>query len=590
VDTCAGEFASETPYYYSTYWGPVGNNTQDRTKKAKDRVVILGSGPNRIGQGIEFDYSCVRSVLKMKELGYSTVMINSNPETVSTDYDIADRLFFEPLTEEHTIEVLNVIQPLGFFAQMGGQTPIMLAPALVDQGFSLIGSSIKTIDLAEDRFRFASLCSNLGFKVPKAGRASGVEDACKVVKGIGFPVICRPSYVLGGRRMEIIENEEELTKYFYRYQPFISADKPCLMDQFLENYLEVDVDLVCGSDWIVVGGIIEHIESTGVHSGDSMGVVPPQRLKKGICEKIEHLSSSLARHLKVLGFLNLQLAVKDDEIYILEANPRSSRSVPFLSKATGVPLVDLAVLAMLGRSAEKVQPDRYNWRTQKMVSVKGVVFPFKKFEDVDSILGPEMKSIGEVMGRSSSYSDAILKALYSSHFHLPAKGEVFFSLRDKDKEELLPIAGQLLEMGYTLSATKGTAEFLTTNGVDCLKVRKVHEGRPHCVDRIRSGQVAFVINTTSGRRSIEISFSIRRSCLDYGIPCITESEAAKAVVFALCKAQRKKFSIEPLSSNIAVSSEATIIQKGKNEKKMVNLPPSPGISSAKSIPDKSASQ
>ena len=552
VDTCAGEFASETPYYYSTYWG---KGVQKKGRKTRDKVAILGSGPNRIGQGIEFDYSCVRSVRKLKELGYNTVMINSNPETVSTDYDISDQLFFEPLTAEHTIEVLKFIQPAGFFAQMGGQTPISLAPALVEEGFSLIGSSIKSIDLAEDRFRFASLCSDLGFKVPKANTAARMEEACKVVKAIGYPVICRPSYVLGGRRMEIIENEEELKKYFHRYQPFISSDKPCLMDQFLENYLEVDVDLVCGPDWVVIGGIIEHIEGAGVHSGDSMGVVPPQRLKNEICEKMEQLSVALASHLKILGFLNLQLAVKNDNIYILEANPRSSRSVPFLSKATNVPLVDLAVLAMLGWPAEKVKPDRYDWKSQKGVSVKGVVFPFKKFEDVDSILGPEMKSIGEVMGRGSNYSEAILKALYSSQLHLPKRGEIFLSLRDKDKEELLPMARQLLEMGYTLSATGGTAQFLKSHGVNCLRVRKVHEGRPHCVDRIRSGQVAFVINTTSGRRSIEISFSIRRSCLDYGVPCITESEAAKAVVFALHKTRKKSFSIQPLLSNLTVSSE-----------------------------------
>ncbi len=544
VDTCSGEFASETPYYYSTYWGKIHERT--KIKKSKHKVVILGSGPNRIGQGIEFDYSCVRSVKKLKQLGYHTVMINSNPETVSTDYDISNQLFFEPLTKEHTIEILNFIQPAGFFAQMGGQTPISLANALVKEGFAVIGSSVKSIDLAEDRARFASLCSTLGFKVPKAGTADRVEEACKAVQVTGYPVICRPSYVLGGRRMEVIENEEELKKYFHRYQPFISTDKPCLIDQFLENYLEVDVDLVCGPDWIVIGGIIEHIESAGVHSGDSMGVVPPQRLKPEVCEKMEHLSATLARHLKILGFLNLQLAVKDDDIYILEANPRSSRSVPFLSKATNVPLVDLAVLAMLGWPAEKVQSERYNWKKQKMVSVKGVVFPFKKFEDVDSILGPEMKSIGEVMGRGSDYSEAILKALYSSQLSLPKSGEVFLSLRDKDKAELLPIAKQLLEMGYTLSATKGTAGFLKANKVNCLKVRKVHEGRPHCVDRIRSGQVAFVINTTSGRRSVEISFSIRRSCLDYGIPCITESSAAKAVVFALHKKQKKNFSIQPL--------------------------------------------
>ncbi len=553
VDTCAGEFASETPYYYSTYWG--AGEVRKKAKKAKDKVVILGSGPNRIGQGIEFDYSCVRSVRKLKELGYKTVMINSNPETVSTDYDISYQLFFEPLTAEHAIEVLKFVQPKGFFAQMGGQTPISLAPYLIDEGFSLIGSSIKSIDLAEDRVRFASLCSDLGFKVPKAGTVTKVEDAYKAVKTIGYPVICRPSYVLGGRRMEIIENREELKKYFHRYQLFISTDRPCLMDEFLENYLEVDVDLVCGPDWIVVGGILEHIEGAGVHSGDSMAVVPPQRLKEEVCEKIEKLSSSLASHLKILGFLNLQLAVKDDNIYILEANPRSSRSVPFLSKATNTPLVDLAVLAMLGWPAEKVHPEQYDWKSQKIVSVKGVVFPFKKFEDVDSILGPEMKSIGEVMGRGPSYSEAILKALYSSHLHLPKSGEVFLSLRDKDKEELLPIAKQLLEMGYTLSATGGTADFLNSHAVNCLRVKKVREGRPHCVDRIRSGQVAFVINTTSGRRSIEISFSIRRSCLDYGVPCITESEAAKAVVFALHKTRKKSFSIEPLPSNANTSSQ-----------------------------------
>ena len=552
VDTCAGEFFSETSYYYSTYWGS-RRDIRKKTKKEKNKIVVLGSGPNRIGQGIEFDYSCVRGVKKLKALGYSTVMINSNPETVSTDYDTSDQLFFEPLTKEHTIEVLKFIQPHGFLSQMGGQTPIDLAPALCDEGFSLIGSTIRTIDLAEDRFRFASLCSNLGFKAPKANKAGKLEDAIKAVKEIQYPIICRPSYVLGGRRMEIIENEEELARYFHRYQAFISPEKPCLIDQFLERYLEVDVDLVRGPDWVVVGGIIEHIESTGVHSGDSMGVVPPQRLKPEICEKIEQLSCLLASHLKILGFLNLQLAIKDDDIYILEANPRSSRSVPFLSKATGVPIVDLAVLAMLGWPAEKINPSQYDWKDQEMVSVKGVVFPFKKFEHVDFVLGPEMKSIGEVMGRGANYPEAILKALYSSQLQLPQSGEVFLSLRDKDKEELLPTARQLLEKGYTLSATGGTAQFLQSHGVECLKVKKVHEGRPHCVDRIRSGQVAFVINTTSGRRSVEISFSIRRSCLDYGVPCITESEAAKSAVFALYN-RKKSFSVHYLPSNTPVVS------------------------------------
>ena len=536
VDTCAGEFASQTPYYYSTYWG---SRSDEKNKKSRELVVILGSGPNRIAQGIEFDYSCVRAVKQLKKMGYKTLMINSNPETVSTDYDTSDILFFEPLTAEHAIEVLRFARPLGFLAQLGGQTPIRLAPDLVNEGFSLIGSSMRSIDLAEDRGRFSSLCARLGFQVPAAGMAACFEDAQKIMKSIGFPLICRPSYVLGGRRMEIINDEMELQKYFHRHQHFISSANPCLMDQFLDRFLEVDVDLVCGPDWIVIGGIVEHIEGTGVHSGDSMGVVPPQRLKTETCKKIEELSSLLAGHLKILGFLNLQLAVKEDNIYILEANPRSSRSVPFLSKATALPLVDLAVMAMFAWSKDKVNPALYDWKKLEEVSVKGVVFPFKKFEDVDSILGPEMKSIGEVMGRGATYSEALLKALHSSFLSLPKKGEVFLSLRDKDKEELLPVAQSLLEMGYTLSATRGTADFLKTHQLECLKVKKVREGRPHCVDRIRSGQIILVINTTSGRRSIETSFSIRRSCLDQGVPCITESEAAKAAVFALQKTQKK---------------------------------------------------
>ena len=543
VDTCAGEFASETPYYYSTYWAAADIKVHKRSKRL---VVILGAGPNRIAQGIEFDYSCVRAVKQLKKMGYKTLMINSNPETVSTDYDTSDILFFEPLTAEHTIEILKFTQPLGFLAQMGGQTSIGLAEELVKEGFSLIGSSIHSIDLAEDRGRFAQLCLKLGFQAPKAGSASCYEEAQKIVKTIGFPLICRPSYVLGGRRMEIINNEEELKIYFHRHQLFVSKENPCLMDQFLDRFLEVDVDLVCGPDWVVIGGIMEHIEGTGVHSGDSMGVLPPQRLKPETCKKIEELSMLLAGHLKILGFLNLQLAVKEDNIYILEANPRSSRSVPFLAKATGLPLVDLGVMAMFAWPKEKVQPSLYNWKEQKEVSVKGVVFPFKKFEDTDTILGPEMKSIGEVMGRGDNYSSALLKALLSSFLSLPKKGEVFLSLRDKDKQELLPTARKLQEMNYQLSATRGTAEFLQSQGLKCVQVKKVREGRPHCVDRIRSGQTDLVINTTSGKRSIETSFSIRRSCLDQGVPCITESEAAKAVVFALYKAQKQAVSVKAL--------------------------------------------
>lgn len=541
VDTCAGEFRSETPYYYSTY-----HSHRQAIKLPKPMIALLGSGPNRIGQGVEFDYSCVRSVREFQKNGYRVAMINSNPETVSTDYDTSDALFFEPLTYESVLEILRLTEPLGFVAQLGGQSPINLARRLVDAGQTLLGSSLESIDLAEDRGLFVKICQELNFKIPRSGMAVDYLQAKGIAEQIGYPIICRPSYVLGGRRMEIVENTEELKIYFDRHGSFITKEAPCLMDQFLERALEVDVDLVCGPDWSVVGGIIEHIEAAGVHSGDSMGVVPPQRLKDETCDRIEDLAKRLAVRLQVRGFLNLQLAVKDDEIFMIEANPRSSRSVPFIAKATGVPLVDLGVRGILGLKADVVRPDQYDWHRIKGVAVKGVVFPFKKFAESDSILGPEMKSTGETMGRGVDYPEALLKAVVSCDLRLPSEGEVFLSLREKDKDELLPLIRDLAGMGYKISATKGTAAFLEEKGLECETVKKVHEGRPHCVDRIRSGDVAFVINTTSGRTSIEASFGIRRSCVDYSIPCITESDAAKAFVLALKKRKQGDFSVNPL--------------------------------------------
>ena len=530
VDTCAGEFASSTPYFYSTYW----SEPQPLTV-GQPLVCLLGSGPNRIGQGVEFDYSCVRSVREFQRCGYKVAMINSNPETVSTDYDTSDALFFEPLTAEHVGEIMNRLQPKGFVAQLGGQTPINIAADLVGQGFKLLGSSLETMDLAEDRGQFAKICKELNFKIPESGMATDLATAKSLVPKLGYPLICRPSYVLGGRRMEIVENEDELESYFRRHGPYITAKNPCLMDQFLERALEVDVDLVRGDGWIVVGGIVEHIEAAGVHSGDSMGVIPSQRLKDEVSYKIEDLSRKIADRLNVLGFLNLQLAVKNDDVYMLEANPRSSRSVPFIAKATQVPIVDLGVRGILGLKSSQVHPEKYDWRKAEGISVKGVVFPFKKFPDSDSILGPEMKSTGETMGRGKDYSEALWKAMIGTGAHLPHSGEVFLSLREKDKTELLPMIQDLVNAGYTLSATQGTAEFLQNKGIACESVKKVHEGRPHCVDRIRSGQVKLVINTTSGRTSIEASFGIRRSCVDYSIPCVTESDAAQALVLAIKK-------------------------------------------------------
>lgn len=541
VDTCAGEFASSTPYYYSTYWAkPV------EIQRAEKRVAILGSGPNRIGQGIEFDYSCVRGVKGFQKKGWQVCMINSNPETVSTDYDTADFLFFEPLTEEHVAEVLRAAKVDSVVVQLGGQTPINCAPGLVKRSYKVMGSDLETIDLAEDRGRFNQICRELNFKIPESGMAQNLKEAQAIVDRIGYPLICRPSYVLGGRRMEVVENPEELVSYFERHQEAISSDRPCLIDQFLAGALEVDVDLVRGKDWVVVGGVVEHIEAAGVHSGDSQGVIPPQRLRREICDKVESMSKELADRIDVIGHLNLQLAIKKDQIYMLEANPRSSRSVPFVVKATGIPLVDLGVAAMLGESHDKVKPDRFVWRSRPGVSVKGVVFPFKKFPEADSILGPEMKSTGESMGRGSDYGEALMKAMLSSHLRFPEKGEVFFSLREKDKDDMLVIARDLVSMGYTLSATKGTAQYFRDNGLNCVEYKKVHEGRPHCVDKIRSGGVSLVINTTSGRRSIEASFNIRRACIDYSIPCFTESDAAEAFLIALKKAREKAFEVNGL--------------------------------------------
>ena len=538
VDTCAGEFESETPYFYSTYWG------HSKSVKIENSIVIIGSGPNRIGQGIEFDYGCVRAVSAYQAEGFNVIMINSNPETVSTDYDTSHALFFEPLTLEHVIEVMDATHSCGFAAQWGGQTSINLASELKPLGYSIIGSSLETIHLAEDRERFGQLCRSLNLKIPRSEIAIDIEGARSSAEEIGYPLLMRPGFVLGGQRMEVVENREELESYFSRHADFIKESSPVLIDEFLEGALEVDVDLVHGKNWSVIGGIVEHIETAGVHSGDSMGVLPPQRLKPKTCVYIEKMCLELANRLNVLGHLNLQLAVKDDQICILEANPRSSRSVPFLAKATGIPLVDLAVKASLGHS--KIDQS-FDWKSVDKVCVKGVVFPFNKFPEADSILGPEMKSTGESMGRGDEYSEALLKALLASQVKLPREGEVFLSLREQDKERLLPLVKELKELGYSLSATKGTAQFLGGYDIACVNVKKVYEGRPHCVDRIRSGKVAFVINTTSGRLAIRDSFNIRRSCIDYQIPCITETDAAEAFLLALKKERKGDIKVSPLS-------------------------------------------
>ncbi len=549
VDTCAGEFSSETPYFYSTYWGSGEQDMSYFKNTNKQKIVVLGSGPNRIGQGIEFDYGCVRGVKALKSLGYEVVMINSNPETVSTDYDTSDYLFFEPLSPEFVISVCELIHPESFVCQLGGQTPLKLAPYLQKAGFNVLGSSLKTIDLAEDRAQFVKIVEACKAQVPKAAMVSSIEDALKAAPEIGYPIMVRPSYVLGGRRMEIVENQDELETYFQKYSKDIDSAHPCLMDQFLENALEIDVDLIRCDRFKMIGGVVEHIEAAGVHSGDSMGVIPPQRLKDSTLKLIEEISLKIADKMGVLGFLNLQLAVKNDQVFVIEANPRSSRTVPFTSKATRIPLIDLGMRAMLNLD---VNIEKFKWRNIDKVAVKGVSFPFKKFPNADSILGPEMKSTGESMGRGVTYDEALLKAMISTGITFPKSGEVFFSLKDKDKSTLLPSVKKFKDMGFSISATGGTADFIQAQGIDCLKVKKVHEGRPHCVDRIRSGDVALVINTTSGKQSIDASFGIRRSCIDYSIPCLTESDAAEAFLLALENQKRGVLEVYPLQKGLTI--------------------------------------
>ena len=541
VDTCAGEFVSKTPYYYSTYW-----NQPESIKQNSRRVLIIGSGPNRIGQGIEFDYCCVRGVKTLRKLGYEVIMVNSNPETVSTDYDVSDRLYFEPLNFENVMEVINHVEPMGVILQLGGQTPLSLVHQLVDSGVNVLGSSLETIDLAEDRSRFKNVCKDVDFFVPKAGLASNLEEALNCSKRIGFPLICRPSYVLGGRRMEVMEDENDLKKYFIRYADNIGLKAQCFMDQFLEGALEVDVDIIRGNNWETVGGVIEHIEAAGIHSGDSMGVIPPQRLKPKTLKMIKENSLQLACRMNVIGYLNVQMAVKNDQVFIIEANPRCSRTIPFLAKATGFPLVDLGIKAIMGLEKSEVDLKNYSSHQMELICVKGVVFPFKKFPNADFVLGPEMKSTGESMGRGKDYGEALMKAFLSSQNQLPIKGEVFLSLKNKDKPVLLSVVRELVNLDFSLSATQGTARFLFENGIDCIPIKKVHEGRPHCVDRIRSGRVNLVINTTSGSRSLETSFSIRRSCMDFGVPCITESHTAEALILAIKKLKTGEFGVYPL--------------------------------------------
>ncbi|MGE4297318.1 MAG: carbamoyl-phosphate synthase large subunit [Desulfovibrionaceae bacterium] len=528
VDTCAAEFEAYTPYYYSTYES--GHEMRATDGDPRKRIMILGGGPNRIGQGIEFDYCCCHASFAIREMGHESIMVNSNPETVSTDYDTSDRLFFEPLTLEDVLHIVEEVKPHGVIVQFGGQTPLNLAVPLMRLGVPIIGTSPDSIDRAEDRERFQALLKKLDLRQPENGTAMSVEQAKVEAERIGYPVVVRPSYVLGGRAMEIVYSTEALENYF-RVAVVASPEHPILIDKFLENAIEVDVDALSDGTDTYVAGIMEHIEEAGIHSGDSACVIPPHTLDKRIIAEIERQTIALAAELNVIGLMNIQFAIKDGTVFILEVNPRASRTAPFVSKATGVPLAKLATKVMIGEPLQSLDP--WSMRKTGYVSVKESVFPFNRFPGVDVLLGPEMRSTGEVMGIDSTFGLAFMKAQLAAGLRLPSEGKVFISVNDADKPHILGVATMLAAMGFTLMATGGTARFLLENGVETETVLKVHEGRPHIVDHIKNREVALVINTVSGKKTVHDSAIIRQTTLLYDIPYTTTVSGARAMALAI---------------------------------------------------------
>ena len=538
VDTCGAEFEAYTPYFYSTYEEECEAAPSDRPK-----IMILGGGPNRIGQGIEFDYCCVHGVFALAEDNYETIMVNCNPETVSTDYDTSDRLYFEPLTFEDVLEIVHVEQPEGVIVQFGGQTPLKLALALEKAGVPIIGTTPDAIDRAEDRERFQALLNKLGLKQPANGIARSINEAEKIAEHIGYPVVVRPSYVLGGRAMEIVYDLQQLRNYM-QYAVEASPDHPILVDRFLEQAIEVDVDALSDRKDVVIGGVMQHIEEAGIHSGDSACVLPPYSLKKPIVDEIRRQTAALALELGVCGLMNIQFAVKDDEIFLIEVNPRASRTAPFVSKATGRPLAKIAARIMAGKTLaelginEEIIPEQ--------ISIKESVFPFTKFPGVDSLLGPEMKSTGEVMGMDVEFGKAFAKAQLGANVRLPTSGQVFISVKEDDKPGIIEPARKLRDAGFEVVATSGTASFLRAHGVQAIPINKVKEGRPHCVDAIKNNQITLVFNTTFGAQSIIDSFSIRRAALMHNIAYFTTVAGIQAAADGILALQRETLDVTPL--------------------------------------------
>jgi carbamoyl-phosphate synthase large subunit len=525
VDTCAAEFATSTAYLYSTYEEECEANPTDRRK-----IMILGGGPNRIGQGIEFDYCCVHAALQLREDGFETLMVNCNPETVSTDYDTSDRLYFESLTLEDVLEILAVEKPEGVIVQFGGQTPLKLSRALEAAGAPIIGTSPDSIDVAEDRERFQALVKKLGLKQPANATARTEEQAVTLGREVGFPLVVRPSYVLGGRAMEIVFNEEDLRSYMTSAVQ-VSNDSPVLLDRFLDVAIEVDVDAVCDGEDVLIGGIMEHIEQAGVHSGDSSCSLPPASLSRELQAELRDQTRKLARALNVVGLMNVQFAIQAGVVYVLEVNPRASRTVPFVSKATGLPLAKIAARVMTGHKLKQLVGAIE--RLPPYFSVKEAVFPFMKFPEADPILGPEMKSTGEVMGTGRTFGEAYAKAQSASGVVLPRQGVCFISVRDRDKAPAVTLAKKLIERGFEVVATEGTARALTEAGVPCRRVNKVREGRPHIVDMIKNDEIDLIINTTEGKQAIRESNSIRREAVHHRVTYYTTIAAGLATCEAL---------------------------------------------------------
>jgi carbamoyl-phosphate synthase large subunit len=538
VDTCAGEFPSATPYFYSSY-----DEENESPGGGTNTVIILGSGPNRIGQGVEFDYCCVRAALSLREAGYRTVMVNSNPETVSTDFDISDVLYFEPLTLEDVLEIVHVERPLGVIVQLGGQTPLRLARALEAEGITILGTSPDSIDEAEDRGRFERLANELRVPQPPSGVARSESEALAIAARVGYPVLVRPSYVLGGRAMEIVYDEDSLTNYFLRAVR-ASPDHPVLIDSFLEDAFEADVDAIADGTRCIVGGVMQHIEDAGIHSGDSACVMPPYLITEDQVEQMRNYTKAFAERLGVVGLINVQYAVKDGVVYVLEVNPRGSRTIPFVSKTIGVPLASLAAGVMMGKSLDELEISEDI--VHPYVAVKEAVFPFSKLSGVDLILGPEMRSTGEVMGIADSFGMAFAKAQIMVDGALPLEGGICVTVNDRDKAQVVPIVRRFHEMGFRILATEGTRRYLLARGIAAGPVAKVHEGRPNAIDLMVSGQVQLLVNTPLGKLTQKDDYAMRRAALEYGVPYTTTLSAASAAGDAIIALKSRQGSVRSL--------------------------------------------